>query len=71
VLPLIQLQDPLSFDHSVFWSPLLAEARATARTLASIGAGGDSSDTAWDDAEALIDETEDIEVWGVGVAEVV
>lgn len=64
VLPLIQLQDPSAFDHTTFWSPLLAEARATARTLAAIGAAADSSsDTQqqWDDAEALLDETEDIE----------
>lgn len=64
VLPLVQLSDPDAFDHSTFWAPLIAEARATARTLASIEApgGGDSAgDQAWDDAQALLDETEDIE----------
>lgn len=77
VLPLIQLQEPSAFDHTPFWAPLLAEARATTRTLAAIGAqqsggggGGDSNSSEatalllqeWDDAEALMDETEDIEV---------
>jgi hypothetical protein len=41
--------------------------RATARTLADITAGGDGSDTAWDDAEPLIDEAEDIEVRGLAL----
>lgn len=64
MLPLIQLQDPSAFDRSVFWGPLLAEARATTNTLVAIGAGGGDSaaDHALDDAEALLDETEDIAV---------
>lgn len=66
VLPLIQLQDPAAFDRSVFWGCLLAEARATTNTLVAIGAGGGdgAADQALDDAEALLDETEDIAVCG-------
>lgn len=64
VLPLIQLQDPAAFDSSVFWAPLLAEARAIAKTLASIEAPSvddAAADQAWDDAQVMLDETEDIE----------
>lgn len=68
VLPLIQLQDPSAFDRSVFWGPLLAEARATTNTLVAIGAGAGGSslaDQELDDAEALLDEAEDIAVRGL------
>lgn len=69
MLPLIQLQDPTAFDHT-FWGPLVNEARATAAILANINSGGAgdggsaaaATESQWGDAQALLDETEDIEV---------